>query len=341
MNNTKTYDLISNVISSMNSYENDSSIKSMALSCNVPIEYMRKLMLSILNNQILQECINVINDFDSNHDSSFMERYLEHPDIYSNNLLKGDYDELLWEINLNILDFSESELLSLSQIEYVAITLLGEDILSIKRGSVFEKKDTINPISPAIRKNQEIIQTAINNKQELVFSYKKADGTLSTKRCFPKEIFANISDNWLYFCSTENKSYRLDRISHSCMVVKSDSPYPYVNEDPNQKYLWGIYKNEDDKPVHVKLKIYPETKNLISKISRDVRLRKETCKLYQEDDFYYYEDDIIGIHKFQRWLRGYGSSIEVIEPVSLRDTVIEQAKRTLSYYSVSKKWLDL
>lgn len=339
MKKNEKYELLGNIISLINSEEYESSINSMAKVFNIPIEYMRKVIVSLLNNHIFQSCINAANDLDYD-DVTFIENYIDYPDLYSKKILEGDFDDLLWEINFNVLDSSEEELLTLSHIEYGAITLQKEDIISLKRGSIFEKKDTVKPVSSSIRKNQEIIQNAINNKQEIVFTYKKDSGT-EQKRCFPREIFANVSDNWLYFYSTENKSYRLDRIIHSCKIVSSSTPYPEIEEDLNKKYVWGIYRGNDTEPTHVKIKIYPETKNLISKIKRDISLRKLTSKFYQDGNFFYYEDDIIGMDEFQRWIRGYGSSIEVLEPLSLRNTIVERARITLNNYNASKDWRNL
>ena len=62
------------------------------------------------------------------------------------------------------------------------------------------------------------------------------------------------------------------------------------------------------------------------------------CKLYEEGEFYYYEDDIIGLGEFQRWLRSYGSSIQVIEPKELRDDIINAAKTGLEFYAMSESW---
>ena len=69
-----------------------------------------------------------------------------------------------------------------------------------------------------------------------------------------------------------------------------------------------------------------------SKIKRDTVLRSETGKLYKDGDFYYYEDDILGIPDFRRWMRIYGSSITVLEPQTLIKEIIENITKTLTYY---------
>ena len=56
-------------------------------------------------------------------------------------------------------------------------------------------------------------------------------------------------------------------------------------------------------------------------------------KLYKDGNYYYYEDDILGMPDFRRWLRSYGSSITVLEPQTLIDEIIESTRKTLSYYN--------
>lgn len=91
----------------------------------------------------------------------------------------------------------------------------------------------------------------------------------------------------------------------------------------------------------MKLRIKENTSNIISKIKNDTRHRQATCKLYQKGEHFYYEDDIIGIDEFHRWLRSYGSSIQVLEPARLREKIIAAAETTLDYYSWVEKWKDL
>lgn len=84
--------------------------------------------------------------------------------------------------------------------------------------------------------------------------------------------------------------------------------------------------------ISLKLRISAGTANIIEKIKSDTALRSETSKLYQEGNYYYYEDDILGIQDFRRWLRSYGSAITVLEPQSLINEITESVQKTLSYY---------
>ena len=334
------YDLLSNIISLINSSEFVSTIETLADECNVPLPYMRSTLLTLLKNNIVSSRLSTVDD-DYSDDYYFMEDYYGNTDVVAQKILDGEYDDLEWQITLNILNADEDEILPLSHIEYGAIKALGENLLSIKQASLFEKKDTVNPISPNIRKNIETIQEAIELKKEISFSYKNSKGETEQRKIYPYTIITNVNDNWIYVQSTEGKNYRLDRILHYCSLINDSDPYPKITINPNQKYVWGTYFNEGLTPTHVKLRISDETSNLLGKIKRDIERRKETCKFYQKDNYYYYEDDIIGMDEFQRWVRSYGSSIIVLEPEELKKAIVTRAKETLSNYKLAKKWKNL
>lgn len=347
MTNISKYDLISSVISLINSEEYESTISNMATSLKVPVQYIRRTVLSLLNNQILQSCINAREDFENDDDDlTFIESFFDAQDEVTNDIIDGIYDDTIWEINLKILDNNEQEILPLTHIELGVLKAMGENVLSLKHGAIFEKKETINPISPTINKLRDIIQDAIYNKKAISFNYMKYNQETKQSEsqpvvCFPQEIITNVSDNWLYMQSTELKLYRLDRMIHPVRTTNNAGKFPGVTVNPNQKYVWGAFSKLDDVPTHVKLRIAPETKNIVTKIKSDTALRTETNKFYQDGNFYYYEDDIIGLDEFQRWVRSYGSSIVVIEPESLRNKILERAKQTLDLYEASKNWGSL
>ncbi|SFQ09620.1 Predicted DNA-binding transcriptional regulator YafY, contains an HTH and WYL domains [Lachnospiraceae bacterium XBB1006] len=346
MNNIYKFDLLSNIISLINSEEYDASITNLANDCNIPLPYMRKVMLSLIKNQTTQYCLytsdelfisadNDDDDFDL--EQSFIEKYTDDPKRYAELILNGTYDDMTWEFNLRVLDNICDVILPLTHLEYGAITALGESILSIKRGALLEKKETVNPISLEVQKNCDTILTAKSNGYAVSFSYQKSNGEIEQVTCHPVELTTNISDNWIYMSSAEGKSYRLDRFKQIHRIIKTTSP-PEYTENPKKKYAWGSYFNDELEPIHVKIRIAAETKNIIRKVKNDLKYRSRTGKLIQDGEYYFFEDDIIGLPEFQRWLRGYGSSIIVLEPQELRDEIVQNAKIILDLYNKSKSW---
>lgn len=335
------YDVISSIVSLINAEQYESTILNLAKDCHLPIPYVRKIIIALLNNQVMFSCIDTWNDNDADEELSLIEQYIEKPDDIKEKILNGDMDNINWTISFNILDNNEQELLPLTHLEYGTLKSLGENVLSLKSQSPFEKKDTVTPLTKEIRDNQLKILEAIAAGKQVLFRYQKSNGQRKQVKCFPVDLFTNVSDNWIYMRSAEGKCYRLDRFISVCHKIENSAPFPEYNADPKQKYVWGSFSNSDMEPVHVKIKIFPETKNIITKIQNDIRYRQETCQFYKKGDCFYYEDDIIGIPEFQRWIRGYGSSIVVLVPESLKNEIVSRAHEMLGYYQKVNLWKDL
>lgn len=94
--------------------------------------------------------------------------------------------------------------------------------------------------------------------------------------------------------------------------------------------LWSFSQDDidlviDEKPIHVKLKIFEDTPDIMYKIKKDTYCRNRATlegpfldsSDNKKTNIYYYEDDIIGMDTFKSWLKQFGSSIVVLEPKEL------------------------
>ena len=342
MDDNKTLFLISDIFSLLNSEDFDATIPSIAKACNIPIEYVRKFILRLVKNTILSSCVTVEAPDTLNLETSFVDDFLADEKNVANNLLNGQYDHYLWSIRLNVLNLDEDQLLGLTALEYSAIKSLGENDTSFKHSAIYERKDNVTKVEKGIRKNQEQIQTAIDSHTAISFCYKDRKGIIENHTGFPVNLATSIADNWIYFELANNIGiYRLDRVVGIIKTIKNSAPFPEIIESPNKRYMWGSYFREDAVPEHVKIAISDTRPNMIQKIQNDIRHREGLCSFYKQEDVYIYEDDIIGIREFQRWIRGYGSSIQVIEPAYLREDIIDKAHKTLALYEASKEWENL
>jgi len=225
-------------------------------------------------------------------------------------------------------------LLPVSPVEISTLRSTYPDLLENHMTNLFETKDSIDSIPQQILERQDDIQDAIMRKKQIEFMYKSLrDGTFRVS-CSPVEIIQNITSRILYLKDTQNNYYRLDRIKDSIKILKAPSDIDTYVTDKYQKYFWGTEYKDHGEPVHIKIKIANETSNILEKIKRDTALRTRTCSLYQEGDYYFYEDDILGIQDFRKWLRSYGASITVIEPPELIQDIVDSAQKTLSYYEI-------
>lgn len=348
MNEQTNSDLLSNIISLINSSEYPSTITNMADSLKVSKATLRNAILAMLQNQVLESCLYMKNAGDNTDENTSFNLLWENPKKYYANLLEGLYDNEYWKIDLKILDPVKKELLPLSQLEYSVIKTMGENVFHLNRSSIFEKKDFVTPIPEEILRNKEIIQRAIRNNQAITFHYCKTDAktgkkTLETKTVFPTNVITNLSDNWVYMqakAGDDDRIYRLDRIAQTCQIIQSSVPNPKHSPNPNQKYVWGVFMPKDEEPFHVKLKL-PSSVSVRKRVEQDTLSRTESGReIYKSstDHKYYYEDNIIGTEEFKRWLRSFGPSVVVLEPEWLRNDMINYAKDTLDLYKKSLSW---
>lgn len=339
MNNDKIT-IISKIISLINSDFFDASILSLSEKCNIPVKYTRNCILKFLNNNVISECLDTDDDSLSSK-VSIIEEFKYNNDIFAKKLLNGKYDKVIWNIDLKILNYDSSQILTLSSLEYGLLNSIDNSLFTTNKEPIFEIKNNTYPNSQNIRRNYRTIQNALINKKEIHFTYKDSKGVTFTVEGFPVDIFTNVTDNWIYFTIANSYTYRLDRVISQIKEIKKSKEYPCVKKNPYEKYLWGSTYNTDEKPIYIKLLISDINANIINKIKSDTQHRQAICKFYKKDNYYYYEDKIIGVDEFQRWLRSFGSSIQVIEPIFLKNKIIETANEILKIYKESDTWGDI
>lgn len=307
----------------------NSTINNLSTSCNLPIQQTRKCISVLFQNPILLSHLSSTLEISDEDDDP-----IENAKYFLDKLINGECDDApIYLIDMDSFT-DEFLLLPVSPVEISTLRSTYPDLLKNHMTNLFETKDSIDSIPHQILEKQDVIQNAIMLKQQIEFMYKSLhDGTFKVN-CSPVEVIQNITSRILYIKDTQNNYYRLDRIIDSIKILKIPSDIDTYVANKFQKYFWGTeYKDHGD-PIHVKIKISNETSNILEKIKRDTALRSKTCSLYQEGDYYIYEDDILGIQDFRRWLRSYGSSITVIEPLELIKDIVDSAQKSLNYYEM-------
>lgn len=255
----------------------------------------------------------------------------ENPELYVVNLIPEDndgrikdYNDIKWFID-NIDE--ESKFLCLNPMEkYLYKSIVSDDnnydeFLGIKTKSTFGLQEYKYKLCQ--------ISIAINNKKTLQIKYKKND-EIAEFLMEPLSIVFYEFENILYVIGQYDNNlvtYRLDRIVHIRETMDSFEPYIDFNIDDYLAHIWGM---EQGDPVKVKIK-FENVGNVLYKVMRDLHSRKNK-KITKHTDYIIYEDIVIGINSFKRWLRTYGSSAIVIEPEDLKQEMINSAMKCLQYY---------
>lgn len=330
MKTNNNFDMVGLIISLILSDNFSASVENLAEACNLPIQQMRKYLSVIFDNKNLLPHLSPTPEVDDdNEDYPFIE-------IASNflsQIISGNADTKPIYL-IDMYDFiGNFLLLPITSIEAGYVNKFYPDLIQNQHTNLFEIKDTADSVPKHILKKQDDIQEAISRGVKIKFKYKSPQFDLADIVCSPVAIIQNLTTHTLYVKDTDNNYYRIDRIkSDDVEITKEPSDINQYTPNPYQKYFWGNEDQKMENPTHVKIQIKPETTNIITKIKSDTALRSETGKLYKAGDYYYYEDDILGMNDFRRWLRSYGSSITVLEPQILIDEIIENTRKTLSYY---------
>lgn len=116
---------------------------------------------------------------------------------------------------------------------------------------------------------------------------------------------------------------RLDRIRELEHLDSFRYPLDF-NLHQFMKPYWGM---QPDRPTPVKVRFYNEAQ-VIFKARRELEHRCPPGTLEQEPGgSLLYTGEVVGMDVFRAWLRGFGSSVEVLEPANLRQKMIETARK--------------
>lgn len=325
-NNFDTIGLIMSLILS-NSFT--ATVDNLSIACNLPKQQIRKYLSVIFGNKNLLTHLSPSPESDAENED---DNFINIGQNFLSKIVAGNADtEPIYLVDMdNFID--NYLLLPITSVEAGYISNTYPKLIQNQRATLFEIKDSINSVPKPILEKNDIVQNAISQNKKIEFKYKSPRFDLTNIICSPTTIIQNLTTNVLYIKDTEMNYYRIDRIKSKIRILSESSNLDQYTPSPYQKYFWGNEYQEHGEPVHVKLQISTSTTNIIEKIKNDTRLRSETGKLYKEGKYYYYEDDILGVPDFRRWLRSYGSSIVVLEPHTLIEEITQNTMTTLSYY---------
>lgn len=147
----------------------------------------------------------------------------------------------------------------------------------------------------------------------------------------PLKIAYDASDNtYSIWAKEDNKlnTFRLDRITKTELLKQKHSLSDADMELPYAPQIWG--NDLIGVPTHVKV-LFRNEGNVIRKVKKDLAFRT-LATITKTADGLLFEDNVYGLDKFRSWLRGYGSSAIVLEPESLRQTIVTSLLKAKANY---------
>ena len=239
-------------------------------------------------------------------------------------ILKGDYDDTLLQTASFDDEFCSVTLNSLEK-EFVKNCITGnfaEESIVIKKLNAEDKAsfEHIQQLDKAIRNHQKVEMIYRSPKNE-----KREQPELKKKEFFPAALVKFVDKNLYYVVKIKEGqliTYRVDRIQ-SVKLSKEKQEYSAEELKLLEKfdYMWSTENAEE--PFDVKLRVTKEA-GVYSRMQEELQYRK--YGVWNEDEkFYYYSDTVIGRTSFMQWVRKYGKSVMLMEPVELAKEIYKAA----------------
>jgi CRISPR-associated endonuclease/helicase Cas3 len=127
------------------------------------------------------------------------------------------------------------------------------------------------------------------------------------------------------------RTRKLERIER---VVSTDEPFDVPDDfDPNKLLAgaWGIWFDEDDKPVTVKLRF--SGKDAVKRMGESSWHPSERKELDAEGRLTW-TGEIDAVQEMLPWIRGWGADCEVLEPQDLREKMQGELRRQMRVYGI-------
>lgn len=294
------------------------SINELARICHVQTSVIAADVQTINNSSSTGFLIDSAND----------DIYLEGP--------ISDYDEPLVlnvtrELDLLFLQLTEFERLFLD-------TFMKNELAVLQRFLPTEIliKNALNYTDSRNLEKLEAVNRAINQKKVLEFNYRE-NGRTVRLRALPLHIIKTISDSSSCFMGVMDggiRYFRLKDMSIPHIVSAAKIPVPKVQLESEMNFLpfrWGLKKLEEE-PFAFEMYIYNEA-DLPHRLQAEVKDRKfGQFEFLPNSGDAIYRDIVIDSESLKTWILGYGKSVRVIKPEWLRDAIVEDVKKRISYY---------
>ncbi|AOY77485.1 helix-turn-helix transcriptional regulator [Clostridium formicaceticum] len=215
------------------------------------------------------------------------------------------------------------------------------EIMASKILSIHEPTDNIYYHNKVLRKSDETlakekivwidINLAVNRNKKVKITYKslKKKGLEIKERLVnPYGIFDYKGATYFFgYCESAKgiRFFKLSRIiTYEILKEKFNEKIPFDFEEVLEK-SFGIY---NDELIELKLKIYYP----MSEIVKEKQIAKNQRITVMDENTIYFQAKIKGYTEIKTWIMSMGSSVEVLEPLKLKEDVFEEINKIASLY---------
>ncbi len=259
--------------------------------------------------------------------------------FYSNEIEEDEFEDMIADFESGKYD-DVALMAQTTELSDVTLALTQMELACLDEfldGNPYKSGKHVNyvtkPLYYQARANMQVkveeMQNLIEDGASIRIHYKAKSGNILFLDIHPLRLVHNALDDLYYIVTVQNDemvSYRLDKVRRF-EVLEEEVPAGNPSVLDKLPQIWGMEIGEAE---YVKIFIRDEG-DVVRKVRRDLADRVNGVWTEVENGFIF-EDEVIGINHFRNWLNSYGSSVLVMEPVSLRNYIIESAKQRLSKY---------
>lgn len=173
--------------------------------------------------------------------------------------------------------------------------------------------------------------TAVINSYQISINYVKLNGETLERLLNPVGLIYKRGVWYLVAKNTTNEEYRTFRIDQILAVNLMNIQFEYPDNFSLTEHIgssWGVFTN--DEVQNVKLKFSPKVRTRV----KNLRYHR-TQEIIEEraDGSIIIGLEICGLIELKSWLLQWGREVEVLEPLHLRQELINAANEILSVYN--------
>ncbi|PWJ42045.1 helix-turn-helix transcriptional regulator [Sediminitomix flava] len=179
-----------------------------------------------------------------------------------------------------------------------------------------------------------ILTKGITSKKVFSIGYQKFGASDSSVYTLHPFMIREYKDRWYVVGYISEKDdvriFGIDRIT-DCQEVETDFSYAQESKfDPIEffKYTYGITALSEE-PKDVVLSFTPYSGNFVK--SAPIHSSQET--ILDDDNETRIKLKVVVNYELKNWIMGFGSSVKVLEPITLKEEIKEEIEKMLRNYS--------
>lgn len=177
------------------------------------------------------------------------------------------------------------------------------------------------------------LEKAVSLRRRVKIWYRSAAGETSERRVDPYGLlYYWVQTAWYLagYChqAGEVRTFRVDRVRR---IQELDERFAYPHDFSLEEYFrqaWGVDRGE---PHRVAVRFWDHF-NVLARVRKETAHRRDASLTPEPGGTMLYTDTVAGLNEIRVWLRSFGESAEVLEPVELRRSMLESALQILERY---------